>query len=1197
VFLKRFMNAPSNRLVSSLKREIKIIRTSVLFDPVWYITTQADLRGRKLDAVSHYVEYGASERRDPHPLFDAEWYFASAKIEHLKVNPVVDYLRKHSSQKLSPHPLFDVEWYFSQLPLSQRQGIDALSHYLRHGWRLDLSPHPLFDPRRYRQVEPAASGVNPLLHYLLTESSWRKSTHSEFDPDAYVKAHPNAARACMPPLEHYLRCRQSVERAQARARREQARRRAISDYETKELVSKSGFFDADWYRSTHKDLKHMNMEPLEHFVKHGDAEVRSPGPRFDSRWYLEEYLDARESGLSPFVHFLKIGRDKGYTTSGSRYKTRMLPQLEVIVCAGDSTTGALEETLSTLKSQIYQNWRATIIVGYEVPADFERALLLAESDSKFSIVRRGHADDANLHEDFSVIVGGGVALREHALYLLASKAADHSECHLVYSDEDRLEKNGDRTNPIFKPGYSPTLADQVSYFGRCVMVGNIGQSGFDLRRALFLGRMSLDEALEEFLAKLPAKRVEHVPLVLYHDNSQRTKTVKPIAWLEEATALPSFTIMICTKNRVELLKPCIESIETKTDYPSDKIEILVVDNGSDETDTLEYLEAISAHKRAQILREPGPFNFSKLNNVAATHAANDVLLFVNNDTVVEDSAWLKRIGTFVVRSDVGAVGGKLLYPDGTIQHGGAILGIQGVAAHALVGYEATDSDARLDMTREMSCVTGACLAIRRELFLKLGGFDPVAAVAFNDTLLCLGALKAGYRNIYIKEPLMIHYESKSRGYDDKPERVALFRREAAYARKQHNTYFADDPYYNPNLSLQKPDELAFPPRRSKPWRAAKADRSRLKILFLSSTHEVGHGVPVVINLQAAYLRDRGHEVFIGGPEGRREMPYDGCHRVFLSEPGRAAAYAVEHGIDCIVVETPPFFSVVRWLADWPRTLFFDHGEPPAELFLDAEDRRLTAGEKRFCAVSASGYFAISESVKAESGVERAQIIPNGNSHLVLWERRLEATRKATRERLGWSDKVVVLNVCRFSAAERRYKGLDKYAEVSQEFRFERPREAAQTVFVVCGKGEQDDVLEMKKAGLEVFANVADSEMIELYAAADIYANFSRWEGYNLGIGQALAMGLPVVASDIPAHQAFSIFTSNTTMPIVARLGELANEVIKSGFSNARTPIVSPWEPSLAKLEQAIVDLCRLTDEKRRNALRSDDHVAEKENAF
>jgi len=167
---------------------------------------------------------------------------------------------------------------------------------------------------------------------------------------------------------------------------------------------------------------------------------------------------------------------------------------------------------------------------------------------------------------------------------------------------------------------------------------------------------------------------------------------------------------------------------------------------------------------------------------------------------------------------------------------------------------------------------------------------------------------------------------------------------------------------------------------------------------------------------------------------------------------------------------------------------------------------------------------------------------------------------------------VVLNVCRFRAAERRYKGLEKYAEVLREFQFARPKPAARTVFILCGKADPDDVVEMRRHGFEVYDNITDIEMDELYMAADIYVNFSRWEGHNLGIGQALAAGLQVVASDIPAHRAFPIFTSNGTLDIVEKLSEYAERVIANQVE--RKPLVMDWKPSLEKLEREIVELCR-----------------------
>jgi glycosyltransferase involved in cell wall biosynthesis len=351
----------------------------------------------------------------------------------------------------------------------------------------------------------------------------------------------------------------------------------------------------------------------------------------------------------------------------------------------------------------------------------------------------------------------------------------------------------------------------------------------------------------------------------------------------------------------------------------------------------------------------------------------------------------------------------------------------------------------------------------------------------------------------------------------------------------------------------------------------------LKILILSSTAQIGHGVAVVVDLQAAHLAAAGHEVFVGGPKGKKEFEFSGCRRVFLDGPAQASVFAVEQGIECVVVETPPFFSIVRWLSDWPRTVFLDHGEPPAEFFPEAERRRNVVAEKQLCFAMASKIFAISPSVRAEGSEERAEIIPNGNSHLAVWHEGLRPRRKQGRTARGWEDKVVILNVCRFHAAECHYKGVDKYRAILQEFQFARPKLAAQTTFVLCGKASPEDVDEMRNVGFEVFDNVSDAELIDLYAAADVYANFSRWEGYNLGIGQALALGLPVVASDIPAHRAFPIFASNYTLTIVESLAGLAEAAIGDRFSGERRPIVADWKDSMAKLEREIVQLCEQTE--------------------
>ena len=183
--------------------------------------------------------------------------------------------------------------------------------------------------------------------------------------------------------------------------------------------------------------------------------------------------------------------------------------------------------------------------------------------------------------------------------------------------------------------------------------------------------------------------------------------------------------------------------------------MIVIDNGSTDESTLGYLALLSSAGRARIVRDASKFNYSRLNNLGAAVASHEVLLFVNNDIVVDDPLWLQRIATYVIQEDVGAVGGKLLYADRTIQHGGVILGIQGVAGHDLVGFNENDLNARIDATREMSAVTGACLAMRRKVFDQIGGFDTTLAVAFNDVLLCLNARKAGYQE-YLYQGAFAH---------------------------------------------------------------------------------------------------------------------------------------------------------------------------------------------------------------------------------------------------------------------------------------------------------------------------------------------------------------------------------------------------------------------------------------------------------
>ena len=830
-----------------------------------------------------------------------------------------------------------------------------------------------------------------------------------------------------------------------------------------------------------------------------------------------------------------------------------------------------------LRRQLLARFHALLCFTSDCPpAAIASARHAASGDARFTFSSAPHFHDADAlaGRDYVLLAAGGVLLREHALYMFMTAALQRSP-YLVYADEDRLDPHGMRRYPFFKPDFSPELQQRTGYVGACVLLRGID---VDLRVLIVRERpRAVTRCIDKVVEQLPAGSVVSLPFVLYHNvlsQCQGRKRADEASLLE--VDLPSVSIIIPTRDRLDLLEACLASIEEQTSYPPDKMEIVVVDNGSQDPHTLRYLRHAAERGAIRLIRDADGFNYARLNNLGAKELSGEVLVFLNNDTLADDPRWLELLVGQAMRDDVGAVGAKLLYPDRTVQFGGTILGIQGIAGHAHVGLAEDDGGYRglATVTHEVSAVTGACLAIRRKVFEELGGFDHALAVACNDVLLCVEALKRGYRNIYLARPLLIHHELKSRGFDDTQEKRELFLDEGRYVRSRHREVFKNDPYYSPNLSYERTHDLAIPPRRDKPWRKHARRRGKLRVLMLSFVHGRGHGVPRVLRLQAEYLAREGHEVFVGGPLVSEGIVYQGCRLAHLNSPGEAAAYAVAKDIDCVVGHTAPFFSVVRFVGDRPRCILYDHGEPSSSFFADCETRRQQQIERQFCLGIADRVFAISQAVRSEIDREDVGIIRHGNSHLASWSEGLLPRRKRTRAAREWDDKVVVLNVCRFERAERRYKGIDIYAEFAKRFRETHPALAERMEFILCGKATREDIREVEALGLTVAAAVSDRELADLYAAADIYMNFSQWEGYNLGIGQALAMGLPVIASDIPAHREFGTFVTNDLAEATAMLEFLADEALSGMLLRARKPKLWTWDQPLAEFALIVEESCR-----------------------
>ena len=343
-----------------------------------------------------------------------------------------------------------------------------------------------------------------------------------------------------------------------------------------------------------------------------------------------------------------------------------------------------------------------------------------------------------------------------------------------------------------------------------------------------------------------------------------------------------------------------------------------------------------------------------------------------------------------------------------------------------------------------------------------------------------------------------------------------------------------------------------------------AENSKPHVLVASSTHRIGYGVPVVVSRHVRALLEAGFEVTVAGPSSETDFTYDGASRIDFHAPAQVAEWALSNGVDVIWAHTPPYYSVARWLGGQIPVIAYDYGEPMAWLFPDWVQREKVNHDKDLAFASCDRVYAISESVETEARQKQNGIVPLGNDHLEQWNDEFNERREILRSKRGWADSRIVLNVCRFTEEERRYKGIDRFLEC---MRLTKTLDIAfedQWRFVLCGRGESSDVELLTEYGLEVYPDLPDDELVDMYTAADAYANFSKWEGYNLGIGQALALGLPVVASDNPAHRAFGIDTFADTGAAAKRLIELLNA------PPPRFPRCWSWERS----NQSIIDITR-----------------------
>lgn len=370
-------------------------------------------------------------------------------------------------------------------------------------------------------------------------------------------------------------------------------------------------------------------------------------------------------------------------------------------------------------------------------------------------------------------------------------AMAETDAALLYADDDLLDRSQRRTQPHFKPDWNSELLRHFDYLtGACIVRATPD--------ALAAVAGHADWAARLVGQAVTAGGAHHVRQMLHHRAARPASPVKP-APLAIAADLPPVSIIIPTRNGLDLLRTCLEGVAA-TDYPN--IEVIVVDNDSDDPATLAYL-ADRERAGVRVLRHAGPFNYSAINNRAVAQARGQLLCLLNNDIEVLSPDWLAIMATQALRDNVGAVGAQLLYPDGRIQHAGVVIGVGNAAGHAhrFVQPQAEGYFRRHALPQFTSAVTGACLVVAKDRFLAVGGLDERNfAVAFNDVDLCLRLNQRGWQSLYEPRAVLIHHESVSRGLDRDPVGAARFAGELAALQRIWKTDSIVDPFHHPHLS-------------------------------------------------------------------------------------------------------------------------------------------------------------------------------------------------------------------------------------------------------------------------------------------------------------------------------------------------------------------------------------------------------------
>lgn len=541
----------------------------------------------------------------------------------------------------------------------------------------------------------------------------------------------------------------------------------------------------------------------------------------------------------------------------SDIRTRRLRKYFIVVLLyNGETKQQISETITSLQCQLYQSYEVIVATTCEQHVDGmpEGVSSIGIGSLYGKLTARVHELKADKKVSWLICLAPGTRLSEHALYWFARTTASSTGLRVVYSDHDRLDKKGGRSDPVFKPDWSPEHLRATNYISQAVAFHAEKLLGCLYQVKDRINWFDTYDILLRATEVLPEKSVGHIPAVLFHAPERLSGTpagsngstvvaahlnrlairadVRQLGSCQHRVCyclpakVPKVSIVIPTRDALHLVKACVTSILSKTRY--NNFEIIIVDNQSTNKTTHAYFAAVSKKKNVRIMSYPLPFNYAAINNTAVQIATGKIVCLLNNDTEVISPEWLDEMVGHLLQSKVGVVGAKLLYSDGRVQHGGDTVGPGGCAhhLHSFLGSDEPGYCNRAIVAQELSAVTGACLLTWSSLYRRLGGLDEQhLAVAFNDVDYCLRVREAGYKVVWTPHAVLYHHESVTRGKDDTPEKIERSKREVRYMRERWGHLMHHDPFYNQNLSYERADfSLSNAPTVARPWIAYTADK-------------------------------------------------------------------------------------------------------------------------------------------------------------------------------------------------------------------------------------------------------------------------------------------------------------------------------------------------------------------------------------